>query len=172
MIRQPGAFVLAALAQLLFVGTAAADIPPPDDYVEPCTRARQEKDPEYCELRSAYYADPYGCLENEGNAPADASACENAKEPTESDCCKGWIDEGWAFRCKTFGGSAWKAMWCRARKEGDPARPADEQGTSGSTSDCQVGPAAPTGAGLFLLLLAVTGALLWLRRAGFNHSRT
>lgn len=147
---------------LLVSSLAYADVPPPPDYVEMCTRAKQELDDEYCELHNAFYSDPYACIEGEGNDPADPEACAEAQSPEESDCCAGWIADGWSYRCKTYGASAYNVLWCRARVDGDPPRPVDPAAEEGEEDDgCSVGAARPRGttaALLLLLLLGLAGA--------------
>jgi hypothetical protein len=38
-------------------------------------------------------------------------------------CCNGWLAAGWKYRCKTYGASAFQAMWCRPRQPTDPPKP-------------------------------------------------
>jgi len=154
---------------VLAAAPGRADIPPPPDYVEQCARAKQEADDEYCELRTAYYADAFGCLAGEGNDPADPQACESAQAATDLDCCAGWIDDGWSYRCRTYGGSFWSAMWCRARQPGDPARPADdtEAESAGGGDGCSASQGSTGGAIDWLILLALgLGSLHYRRRGG------
>ena len=152
-------------ALLLVITPAGADVAPPPDYVEQCTRAKQEADSEYCELASASYEDPYGCLagtlDDTGNGPADPEACKSGVAATDADCCQEWIDDGWSYRCKTYGGSFYSALWCRARQPGDPARPVDEIPESGDDG-CSIASAPPAGVPpwtplLWLLLASAFG---------------
>jgi hypothetical protein len=166
MIHQRLAALLLATAVLGIAPQASADLPPPPDYVEECTRAKQEADDEYCELRNAGHDDPYGCLASGDNDPADPQACAAASKPDESDCCAGWIAAGWSFRCTTYGATAFDALWCRDRKPGDPARPEDTSGatTADDGGGCAIAGAPSGGAGVALLWLALGAALL--RRQG------
>jgi MYXO-CTERM domain-containing protein len=109
---------LSALVAVVWLAPAAAraDIPPPDGYQEACTQARQEGANEYCKLYSASYKDPWGCSTDSANKCTDAS---QGKEV----CCAAWITAGWSYRCKTYGASAFQAMWCRARQPTDPPKP-------------------------------------------------
>ena len=152
---------LVLVGSLLAVASSArADVPPPPDYVETCSRAYQEADDEYCELHSAYYADPYGCINGSGNDPADPVACENATSPDFEDCCQGWIDDGWSWRCQTYGASAFSALWCRERQDGDPARPEKPE-----SDGCSVSPRPYqlTALGIPFFILGI--ALLVYRRS-------
>ncbi len=157
-------------AALLLISTSAwADVAPPPSYEEECTRAQVEAADEYCQLVSAYYADPNGCLEQEldglSNAPADASACSAAgTSPSYADCCQVWIDAGYTQRCQTYGASAYQTMWCRERRDGDPAAPVSESESSGDDDGgCSIGTVGRTGPPAFVLLIAF-GVLGGLRR--------
>jgi len=108
------------LALVLWHTPVRADLPPSPDYVEDCTRARQEADEEFCETVPASFRDIWGC----GGEP---SVCSDSQGEGKFDvCCADRIAGGWTYRCKTYGASVYGALWCRARAPGDEPRPADE----------------------------------------------
>ncbi len=143
----------------LATASAYADVAPPPE--EDCTRAKAEKDDEYCVLHSAAYDDPYGCLvqslEELRNSPADPGACRSDSLPTDSDCCQVWLEAGWTYRCQTYEVYI-RAMWCRPRQEGDPPRPVDySPERDKETMDCSIGTAPSDGMSVTALLFALAG---------------
>ena len=158
------ATTLLAGALLLGAESAAADVAPPPDYEESCTRELQEAPGEYCQLVGAYYADPFGCVESQleglANTPADASVCESAAAATDADCCQSWIDAGYTYRCQTYGASVFDAMWCRARRDADPAPPvaSTEGNDDNNGGGCSVSGGQDSGLPAAAALLAL-GAL-------------
>lgn len=163
-MRYLGSFFVGAL--LLVSTPAFADVAPPPDYVEECTRALSEEDDEFCVLLSAFHDNPFGCVEGEleglANAPADPESC-NSASPTDGDCCQAWLNAGWTYRCKTNGATAFSAMWCRERQEGDSPRPVDDTVEEGG---CRIGSGHPVGVSIAapVFLLLGLGILNWRSR--------
>jgi hypothetical protein len=148
---------------LVLPAAAHADVAPPTGYVETCTRAQQEAGAEYCELRAAGYNDPFGCVADTANTPVDVASCRSATTFNQEGCCDAWINDGWTYRCQTYGSTSYGALWCRARQQGDPARPAlpvePGEEESGGSGGCAIGRVAG-GAGLCLLPLLTLVPLL------------
>jgi hypothetical protein len=77
----------ALVVGLLIPSSALADLPPPRDYVEKCTVEVQTKQGEECRLCGAYFASHEECLK---------------------------LDHaGYQHRCRSYGASVWKEVWCR-----------------------------------------------------------
>ena len=77
-----------SLAVLGVSGSALADLPPPDDYVETCTVAQQQRSGETCLDCDVSYV--------------DFDACANTYEP-----------EGYTKRCQTWGASVYSEVFCK-----------------------------------------------------------
>jgi len=94
-MKHPSSLCLlgACLATAAFAGIAVADVAPPDDYVEDCTLALQQKPGEDCvECQATYFDDP--------------NPCEEQYEPL-----------GYSQRCSTWGTSHTE-IWCKGRSQG------------------------------------------------------
>lgn len=102
---------------------ARADVAPPSDYVEQCTVPRKQKPGEHCVARRAWHQDYWGCGADKKNLPRDEEACKKYSRSPQKLCCKGWLADGWTFRCKSAGASVFKMVWCRPRVAGDPPKP-------------------------------------------------
>jgi hypothetical protein len=85
-----------SLAVVVFPAFAAADLPPPDGYVEQCTVEKQ-------------------CAKGEEGTACRASFKERDKCRTELSA------QGWVHKCKTRGASVWTEVWCRPKKADDKA---------------------------------------------------
>ena len=177
---------LSGLVAVLWLAPAPvrADVPPPDGFQESCTRASQEKANEYCTLYAGSYKDLWGCTTDKINTPPDPSKCGDSSQMAV--CCNGWLAAGWTYRCKTYGASAFQAMWCRARQPTDPPKPdgkvapsdskvvsGDSKVTSGDSkaplppaaeSGCAVSGAASAAPLLILSIPFLVLAVLGLRR--------
>lgn len=77
---------------------AWADVPPPDDYVEACTVAKQETSSTECLACKAYYG--------------ATTRCQTMLEPY----C-------FSKTCKSYGGSAWTEVFCRSKNASAPVVP-------------------------------------------------
>ena len=93
------------------VGSALADVAPPDDYVENCTIEKQQAPGEICVFCRSEYA-------------------------STVDCSDTYEYLGYAERCRTWGGSVYDVLFCKA----DP-----DAGTGGSAGSAGSGPTAETG---------------------------
>jgi hypothetical protein len=91
------ASTLAALALISVAAPARADIPPPDDYVEPCTLEKQQ-------------SAGLQCVECPSNI-RDREKCQAELAPA-----------GYAHACSTYGASAWTEIWCRPQGAAVPVR--------------------------------------------------
>jgi hypothetical protein len=111
--------LVSATVVLLTAATAQADVAPPPEYEEECTRAFQEADDEYCESRSGGFWDERGCCDSQERAAPDGEA----DPAVVAECCAEVEGEGWTYRCKTYGASSFGTLWCRARLPDDPPRP-------------------------------------------------
>ncbi len=166
---------LAGLVAVLWLvpAVALADVPPPDGFEESCTRAKQEKPNEFCATYAGSYKDLWGCTTDKVNTPPDPQKCGDSSQ--QAVCCNGWLAAGWSYRCKTYGASAFQAMWCRARQPTDPPKPDGKVSAAGdgkvsSSGDNKGPPAAEkgcaisgaSGAGPLLLLALPLLALLAL----------
>ena len=164
--------ILLASALLLDAAPAAADVAPPPDYEESCTRELVEAADEYCQLVGAYHADPFGCVEGEleglTNSPADASVCESAAAPTDADCCQTWIDSGYTYRCGTYGASVFDVMWCRARRDGDAEPPATPTEGDDDDGGCSVSGVQKPGLPVAAALLTLGALAAFVRRRRRN----
>jgi hypothetical protein len=81
------------LATAAFAGMAAADVPPPEDYVETCTLDQQQKPGEECvACQATYFDDPNPCQEQYGPL-------------------------GYSNRCKSWGTSHTE-IWCKGSADG------------------------------------------------------
>ena len=140
---RPWSWVTLGMCPLLIVllpGPAQADLPPPPDYVESCTREKKEGADELCKLMNASYMDSFGCKDC-GMSGCEGAACTESFEA----CCPEEAAEGWELRCQQWGASAFSVLWCRTRKAGDPPGPVDP-GTpdAGPTeTDTDAGPTEP-----------------------------
>jgi hypothetical protein len=83
----------AFLATAAFAGIAAADVAPPEDYVETCTLDQQQKPGESCVACQATYFD-------------DPNPCEQQYDPL-----------GYSKRCASWGTSHTE-IWCKGSEEG------------------------------------------------------
>jgi hypothetical protein len=162
-------------ATVLWLAPAAAraDIPPPDGYLESCTRAKREGTNEFCAEYSASYKDIWGCTTDKVNTPPDPSKCNDQAQMAV--CCNGWIAAGWTYRCKTYGASAFKALWCRQRQATDPPKPDAKSPAAGdskpASGDAKAPPAGESGCGIGgaasaspLVIIAVALLALFGRR--------
>lgn len=77
---------------------ALADVPPPDDYVETCTVAKQEKSTTECLACKAYYG--------------ASTRCQTMLEPF----C-------YSKTCKSYGASVWTEVYCRSKNASAPVIP-------------------------------------------------
>jgi len=75
------------------VGPAAADLPPPPGYVEKCTLESQQRLEEDCQVCGAYFGERDRCEKEFGT-------------------------KGYKYRCRTYGASVWKEVWCRSSDKG------------------------------------------------------
>lgn len=76
-------------ASLAFgVGPAMADLPPPSGYLEKCTIENQRRPEEECQVCGAYFGERDRCEKELGT-------------------------KGYEYRCKTYGASVWREIWCR-----------------------------------------------------------
>ncbi len=75
------------------VGPAAADLPPPPDYVEQCTLEKQKQPEEECTVCGAYFG-------------------------ARDRCEKEFGTKGYSFHCRTYGASVWKEVWCKPSEQG------------------------------------------------------
>lgn len=78
-----------------FTGWARADVPPPDDYVEECTLAKQRREGEHCIMRNVHVMEPIG-------------ATLYLKEL------------GFCRRCNTYGATVRGEIDCRPEKDAKP----------------------------------------------------
>ena len=83
--------VLPLLLAMAIPADALGDLAPPGDYVEQCTEAK-------------------ACTVGE-----EARSCDSSVRETDK-CKKALAKDGWAYKCRTYGGSAWTEIWCRAKK--------------------------------------------------------
>jgi MYXO-CTERM domain-containing protein len=88
MNRQHWFGLCGGIAMSLVGATAHADMPPPDDYVETCSVAQQQKAGELCVSCQVTYA--------------DFEACKKLYEP-----------QGYLNRCKTWGASVYSEVYCK-----------------------------------------------------------
>ena len=88
--------LLLSLAVALLPAVAAADLPPPPNYVESCTVEKQ-------------------CTRDEEGTACSANFRERDK------CSKALAADGWVHKCKTRGASVWTEVWCRPKKPVDKA---------------------------------------------------
>ncbi len=130
------------LLVLTLTGVAFADVPPPEDYVETCTVARQQKVGETCVACSVSMSDP--------------TVCSTQYEP-----------QGYALRCRTSGASVFSELYCRAT---DPStQTATQTSTDSNASEDGDGCAVKTplgghgGAWAFVAALSLG--------LGFTHAR-
>jgi hypothetical protein len=77
---------------------AWADVPPPDDYVETCTVAKQETSTTECLTCRAYYG--------------ATTRCQTMLEPF----C-------FSKTCKSYGASGWNEVYCRSKNASAPIVP-------------------------------------------------
>lgn len=135
--------------------SARADVAPPADYVEQCTRGKQQQAGEHCAVHSAWHQDSWGCGTDKQNLP-QSEECKS--RGSQKECCKAWLAAGWKYRCKTRGASSFSVIWCRPMKPGDPPPPVfkEKKDKGCSVSSTSVG---SVGSGILLL-----GLLLILRR--------
>lgn len=129
------------LASFVGLPKARADVPPPADYVETCTVAKQQVGGKSCVACSTYYA--------------EVDKCKNQYTP-----------EGYSKACKSWGASAWTEVWCKpgatpgvagaASIDDDPTNP---QGTC----SCRI-PGGNFGGATGALLCGVAIVGLGLRR--------
>ena len=143
--------IMVGLALMVGETTAArADIPPPNDYVETCTVAKQQEGGKVCVACDALHGERDKCEKSVGT-------------------------QGYAHVCKGWGASAWTEVWCKAGSattKDDP--PKTNPGTDKPTeqpmpktadvpapkkSNCAGGD--PEGA---LGLVGALAALAWVRR--------
>jgi len=68
-----------------------ADIAPPQEYVEECTLERQQGPEEECRVCDASFKGRDDCLALGA--------------------------QGFEHRCRTYGASIWKELWCRTKSE-------------------------------------------------------
>lgn len=112
--------ILAATSLPLLATVARADLPPPGDYVEDCTTDKQQRTGEECLL------------------------CGNVYHSDRDRCARDHKADGYERRCKTWGGSVWREVWCK--KSTDDASPpvaAPVHNTQAPTPE----PAQPTTSG-------------------------
>jgi hypothetical protein len=88
-----GALLLLAAAS--YCGSARADVPPPEGYVEQCSAARQQSAESHCEECGTYHGDRDRCVNQYASTP-------------------------FTKRCQSAGASVWTEVWCRPRAAGDP----------------------------------------------------
>jgi len=90
---------------------ARADVPPPDDYVETCTVAKQTVAGLECKDCRAWHGERDACDKTLGK-------------------------EGYRKMCQSWGASAWGEVWCKGEpKPAEPAQPA----TTPKKSSCAAG---------------------------------
>ncbi len=102
--------ILVGLAMFLSDTTRArADIPPPSDYVESCTVAKQQTGGTECVACNAWHGERDKCEKSVGT-------------------------KGYEHVCKSWGASAWDEVWCKtgaAKPEVVPSTPvAPDAGTT------------------------------------------
>lgn len=86
-------FCLVALA----TSVALADVPPPDDYVEQCTKEIQTKPGLECQECNAWHG--------------------------EREVCKSKLEkDGFRKMCQSWGASAWTEVWCKGEAKPEPAK--------------------------------------------------
>lgn len=83
-------FVLLSPLVILLAGAARADVPPPEGYVEQCTAEKQCKKTEDADVCSAWHGE-------------------------RDKCSKAHAADGFVYKCKTRGASAWSEVWCRPK---------------------------------------------------------
>ena len=147
------------LGLLVLPARARADMPPPPDYEESCTREKKEAAGELCESRRAWHGDPYGC----GASSGEGGCSYGSTQEGFAVCCPALASQGWTFRCKTYGASAFSVLLCRPRQPGDPLAPV-RTGAKWSEDGDETGrsPAVPVLiAGAVVLFLLAAGLGFW-----------
>lgn len=74
------------------VRPAAADLPPPPNYVEKCTVENQQQPEEACKVCGTYLG-------------------------ARDRCEKEFGTKGYSFRCRTYGASVWREVWCKPSEQ-------------------------------------------------------
>ncbi len=143
--------VVVAVAGLWLAPSAArADwVPAP-----PCARCQLEGPGEYCVQHRVSGADLLGCQSDSANANPGASCNQTTSLEAQKACCSAWLAAGWRFQCHD---QSWGAVWCRERKDGDPAYA--ECPTGGGCALGRTVVAGSAAATLVLALLALAGLL-------------
>lgn len=118
----------------LAIGTAKADIPPGDDYVETCTIEKQSAPGLTCDSCRAWHGERDACDKTLGV-------------------------QGYRKMCQAWGASAWSEVWCKGEATGPkPAEgPTPTAGPESKKTGCE-------GAGLELWALAGLALPLVRRR--------
>jgi hypothetical protein len=130
------------IAALLVLGgaltlqnSARADTPPPGGYIEHCTVAEQGGSTSSCVLcGGAYYGD-------------------------RDKCKRDHASDGYVYRCKTWGASAWQEVWCTTIDGGIEADAAADN-EAAKSDGCSIGFGSPRGAAFFAAGLGLALALL------------
>ena len=128
------AAIVVPLAVLFAAAPARADIPPPDDYVEPCTLEQQQRAGIECVACASTFA--------------SMDKCQTELAPL-----------GFAHACSTYGASVWTEVWCRP--QGSAAVPV--RGPVAATGCSRAGD-HPGGVVTALGLVGLAGAWAMRRR--------
>ena len=107
-------------ATLFLPSFAAADIPPPAGYVDPCNTDKACGKGQEVNVCSTYYG--------------DSSKCERLH-----------ASDGFTFQCRTHGASTWSEVWCRtADAKRDNAKRNEKKVTAPPATDPSAKPAVAT----------------------------